>query len=94
MTTSQFEWDPNKAAKDPRRHEVSFQEAATAFEDPMYIAFVDEEHSKDEERYIAIGASKQGRLLVVAHTDRGDRIRIISARKATGKEAKSYAEAK
>jgi hypothetical protein len=92
MTTLRFEWDPNKAAKNLPRHEVSFDEAATVFDDLMFITLVDEEHSVDEERYITIGLSKPGRLLVVAHTDRDGKIRIISARKATKKEAKFYAE--
>jgi uncharacterized DUF497 family protein len=89
----QFEWDPNKAAKNVKRHRISFEEAATVFDDPMFITFVDEEHSGDEERYITIGLSKRGRLLLVAHTDHEGRIRIISARKATKKEELFYAEA-
>jgi len=93
MTTLRFEWDPNKAAKNLRRHKISFDEAAAVFTDPMFITFVDEEHSTDEERYITIGLSKHGRLLVVAHTDREGEVRIISARKAIKKEIKFYAEA-
>ncbi len=89
----QFEWDPNKAARNIEKHQVSFDEAATVFDDPMFITVVDEEHSVDEERYITIGLSKQGRLLMVAHTDREGRIRIISARKATKREEQFYAEA-
>jgi uncharacterized DUF497 family protein len=88
-----FEWDTNKAAKNIKKHQVSFDEAATVFDDPLFITFVDEEHSVEEERYITIGLSKGGRLLMVAHTDRGGRIRIISARKATKKEEQFYAEA-
>lgn len=82
-----------KAAKNVKKHQVSFEEAATVFDDPLFITFVDEEHSVDEERYITIGLSNRGRLLLVAHTDREDRIRIISARKATKKERWFYAEA-
>ena len=93
MTKPQFEWDTDKAAKNLRKHQVSFDEAATVFDDAMFITFVDEEHSEDEERYTTMGLSKRGRLLVVAHTDREGQIRIISARKATRKEAKFYAEA-
>ena len=94
MTTElQFEWDPNKAAKNVEKHQVSFEEAATVFDDPMFITFIDEEHSVDEERYITTGLSNRGRLLLVAHTDREGRIRIISARKATKKERRFYAEA-
>jgi len=87
-----FEWDPNKATKNVKGHRVSFEEAATVFDDPMFITFVDEEHSVDEERYITIGLSKRGRLLLVAHTDHEGQIRIISARKATKKEELFYAE--
>ena len=88
-----LEWNPDKAARNLRKHQVSFDEAATVFDDPMFITFVDEEHSSDEERYITIGSSNRGRLLVIAHTDREGQIRIISARKATRKEVKFYAEA-
>ncbi|MCC7352322.1 MAG: BrnT family toxin [Anaerolineae bacterium] len=90
---AQFEWDADKAARNTEKHRVSFDEAATVFNDPMFITFIDEEHSTDEERYITIGLSKPGRLLIVAHTDREGRIRIISARKATKKEERFYAEA-
>ena len=93
MTELQFEWDPNKAARNIEKHQVSFDEAATVFDDPMFITVIDEEHSIDEERYITIGLSKYGRLLLVAHTEREERIRIISARKATRKEEQFYAEA-
>ena len=65
----------------------------TVFNDPMFITFIDAEHSDDEERYITIGLSNRGKLLVIAHTERGDQIRIISARKATRKEETFYAEA-
>ena len=89
----QFEWDSNKAVKNVEKHRVSFEEAATVFGDPMFITFIDEEHSVDEERYITIGLSSRGRLLMLAHTDREGRIRIISARKAAKKEEQFYAEA-
>ena len=89
----QFEWDTNKAAKNLEKHRIAFEEAATVFDDPMFITVVDGEHSVDEERYITIGLSAQGQLLMVAHTDRGGQIRIISARKATKKEEQFYAEA-
>jgi len=88
-----FEWDANKASINLKKHNVSFEEASTVFDDPMFISFIDEEHSIDEERYISIGFSNYGRLLMVAHTDRGGVIRIISARKATKKEEYFYAEA-
>jgi len=88
-----FAWDAGKAAKNMEKHAVLFEEAATIFEDPMFIMLVDDEHSVDEERYITIGLSEHGRLLVVAHTERGDQVRIISARKASKKEEQFYAEA-
>ena len=94
MTTDrQFEWDANKAAKNLDKHRVDFAEAATVFDDPMFITVVDDEHSADEERYITLGLSAQGQLLLVAHTERASRIRIISARRATRKEELFYAEA-
>jgi len=88
-----FEWDADKAEKNFSKHEVSFDEASSVFDDPMFITFLDEEHSDDEERYITIGLSSKGRLLLVAHAERNDRIRIISARKATKNEEKFYREA-
>jgi hypothetical protein len=93
MMALQFEWDPNKAARNVEKHHVSFDEAATVFDDPVFITVIDEEHSADEERYITIGRSQRGRLLLVAHTDHEGRIRVISARKATRRERKFYAEA-
>lgn len=89
----QFEWDENKAIKNVEKHRVSFEEAATVFDDLMFVTFVDEEHSVDEERYITIGLSSRGQLLILAHTDREGQIRIISARKVTKKEELYYAEA-
>ena len=88
-----FEWDSDKATRNAKKHRVSFEEASTVFDDPMFITFIDEEHSVDEERYITIGLSNRGQLLIVAHTNRQGRIRIISARKATKKEERFYAEA-
>jgi uncharacterized DUF497 family protein len=87
-----FEWDADKANKNAEKHRVSFEEAATVFDDPMFITFIDSEHSVGEERYITIGMSRRGRLLVLAHADRKDRIRIISARRATRREEQFYAE--
>ncbi len=92
-TDQQFGWSADKAAKNRRKHRVAFEEAATVFDDPMFITVIDDEHSVDEERYITVGMSSQHRLLIVAHTDRGGRIWIISAREATKKEARFYAEA-
>jgi uncharacterized DUF497 family protein len=85
-----FEWDPRKDAVNRRKHGVSFDEAATVFEDSRVAVFFDEGHSDSEERYIALGISAKGRLLVVSHMYRGDVIRIISARKATAGEARTY----
>jgi hypothetical protein len=93
MRKPRFEWNAHKAGKNLRKHRVSFEEASTVFDDPMFISVVDEGHSEDEERYITLGLSNRGHLLAIAHTDRQGRIRIISARKATGKEARFYAEA-
>ena len=92
IVTSDFEWDPEKAEKNLLKHNVEFEEARTVFDDPIFITFLDEEHSIDEERYITIGLSNKGRLLLVAHAERNDRIRIISARKATKNEEKFYQE--
>lgn len=88
----EFEWDPSKATKNAEKHQVSFTEAATVFGDPLSITFYDPDHSDDETRYITIGLSSLGKPLMVSHTDRGDRIRIISARKATRRERKYYEE--
>jgi hypothetical protein len=88
-----FEWDPDKADKNISKHDVDFNEASSVFDDPMFISFLDEEHSIEEERYITLGLSDRGRLLLVAHAERDDRIRIISARKATKNEEKFYQEA-
>jgi len=89
----EFGWDPRKALNNMDKHGVSFEEAATVFHGSQFITVIDEEHSADEERFITIGLFSQGRLLMLAHADRGGRIRIISARKATRKKAQFYAEA-
>ena len=88
----QFEWDPKKASANLRKHRVSFDEAATAFLDDLSLTGDDPDHSVNEERYVTFGVSSAGRLLVVAHTERGDRTRIISARPATRSERKLYEE--
>ena len=88
-----FEWDPDKAEKNFRKHDVSFDEASSIFDDPLFITLLDEEYSISEERYITIGLSNKNRLLLVAHTERENRIRIISARKAMRNEEKFYEEA-
>ena len=88
----EFDWDPNKAASNLRRHNVSFGEAATVFSDPLSTTVPDPDHSLDEDRAITVGLSQRGRLLMVAHTERRDRIRIISARELTRAERAQYEE--
>ena len=89
-----FEWDPRKARINLMRHGISFDEARTVFKDAMSITVSDPLHSEDEERFILLGYSKTNKLLVVVHTERGDRIRIISSRLATKKERELYEEKK
>jgi uncharacterized DUF497 family protein len=67
-----FEWDENKAAKNLSKHQVSFDEAKTVFDDPLYIDFYDPDHSEDEDRYLIVGQSTRGRLLIVSYTERGN----------------------
>ncbi|MBN1660671.1 MAG: BrnT family toxin [Anaerolineae bacterium] len=88
----QFEWDPKKARANLSKHGVSFDEAATVFLDDLSLTGDDPDHSVSEERYVTFGISIAGHLLVVAHTERGDRTRIISARPATRSERKLYEE--
>lgn len=87
-----FEWDPAKAAENVVKHGVSFEEAATVFRDTLSVTGLDPDHSIDEERLVIFGVSTSGRLLVVAHTERGDTIRIISTRPTTSAERKIYEE--
>lgn len=87
-----FEWDNDKAADNWRKHGVAFAEAATVFDDPLSITIDDPHHSIAEQRFIIMGESVLRRLLVVVHTDRGQRIRIISARPATRAERRQYEE--
>jgi len=87
-----FEWDEEKAAANLARHGVSFEEAGTVFADPLYVDFYDPDHSSEERRYIIIGESRQGRLLLVSYTERGDVTRLISAREVTRSERESYEE--
>jgi uncharacterized DUF497 family protein len=87
-----FEWDPSKAEINLRKHGVSFTEAGTVFGDELAITIPDPDHSKSEDRFITIGWSSQRRLLMVSHTDRDNRIRIISARELTKAERKAYEE--
>ena len=87
-----FEWDPAKSRRNELKHLVSFREAVTIFADPGSITTYDPDHSADEDRFITIGESDRGRLLVVVHTDREDTIRVISARKSKRSERVAYEE--
>lgn len=86
----QFEWDPTKAARNLAKHGVSFNEASTVFGDPLAGTILDPKHSGTEPRFITIGLSTNQRLIIVAHAERGDRIRIISARRATRRERRDH----
>jgi uncharacterized protein len=88
----QFTWDQRKAPANLRKHGIGFPEAATAFADPLSLTIPDPDHSAGEARFILIGQSERRRLVVVAHVERGDLIRIISARPATRRERKTYEE--
>ena len=88
-----FEWNPRKSAINLRKHGVSFTEVGTVFGDELAITVPDPDHSDQEDRYITIGWSNLHRLLMVAHTDRSEKIRIISARELTKAEQKEYEEA-
>jgi uncharacterized protein len=88
----QFEWDPEKARINLHKHETSFDEAATVFLDDFALTGEDPDHSLDEDRFVTFGVSSAGRLLVVSHVDRDNRIRIISARPATRPERRLYEE--
>ena len=88
-----FEWDPRKAASNARKHGVSFEEAATAFGDPLSITISDPDHSEEEQRFVLLGLSHRERLLVVAHVEWEETVRIISARIATRRERRTYEEA-
>jgi uncharacterized DUF497 family protein len=87
-----FTWDPQKAAANLKKHGVDFREAATVFNDVMSMTFPDEDHSESEQRFLSLGRSARGRVLVVAHTQTEDEIRLISAREATKRERKFYEE--
>ena len=87
-----FEWDSAKAATNLRKHEVSFEEAVSVFYDLLAVTGPDPDHSEQEQRFVTFGISSAGRLLVVAHTEREEAIRIISARRATQSERRIYEE--
>jgi uncharacterized DUF497 family protein len=87
-----FEWDEAKASSNIKKHGVSFEEAATVFGDPLAAIFDDPVHSREEHREVLIGHSNRNRLLIICFTERGEAIRIISARRATKREHKEYEE--
>ena len=88
----QFEWDKSKAARNLSKHGISFEEAATVFGDPLSDTFDDPDHSTEERRFIIIGSSEKGRMLIVLHTDDGEVVRLISAREPTRGEREFYEE--
>jgi hypothetical protein len=87
-----FEWDSQKARQNTRLHGIGFDEAATVFGDPLSLTIPDPDHSDLEERFVILGHSYRGRLLVVVHSERGDTVRIISARPANAHEREAYEE--
>jgi uncharacterized DUF497 family protein len=87
-----FEWDPEKAAANLEKHDVAFEEAVTVFADPLSLTIPDPDHSEYEERLLLVGRSRAQTLLVVAHVERGERIRLISARRASRRERRDYEE--
>ena len=88
----EFEWDPEKAKANEQKHDLSFHEGATVFGDPLAITFPDPDHSGAEERYLTFGLSRLNRLVVISHTQRAEKTRIISARLMTRQERKIYEE--
>jgi len=87
-----FAWDEHKSTINKSKHGVTFDDAKTVFDDLLYVDFYDPDHSRSEHRYIVIGRSEQERLLLVSYTERGDVIRLISARRATRREQRTYEE--
>jgi uncharacterized DUF497 family protein len=87
-----FEWDAHKATANLAKHGVSFEEAATVFSDPLSLTIPDPSHSQAEDRFITLGESHFRKLLVVVHTERGDNLRVISARRASRRERNTYEE--
>lgn len=85
-----FEWDAAKADSNQKKHGVSFEEASTAFGDPLSLTIPDPDHSQEEDRFVLMGETYQRRLVVVVFTERGDRLRLISARLATRRERRTY----
>ena len=85
-----FDWDEEKAKSNLANHGISFDEATSVFDDPLFLTFADPEHSLQEQRFLIMGESARGRLLVISYTDRKDITRLISVRPATRKERKAY----
>jgi len=85
-----FEWDPEKARENEQKHGVTFPEASEVFDDDHSSSVQDPDHSTDEDRYLIFGISRQSKHLVVSYTERGDRIRLISARQMTSRERRAY----
>jgi hypothetical protein len=88
----EFEWNNNKATANLSKHCVSFDEAKTVFDDPLFVDFYDSDHSDDEHRYLIIGQSHRGRILIVSYNERRNVTRLISARVTTRRERKAYEE--
>lgn len=88
----EFEWDKGKAESNLIKHGVSFDEAKTVFDNPLYVDFYDPNHSENEDRYLIVGESARGRLLIISYTERGNQTRLISARETTKTERETYEE--
>jgi uncharacterized DUF497 family protein len=88
----EFEWDGGKARANLAKHDVSFDEAKTVFDDPLYVDFYDPDHSLEEHRYIIIGLSTEGRVLIVSYAERNNTVRLINARQVTRTERETYEE--
>lgn len=92
VISERFEWDDAKSEWNERKHGMTFPQAEQVFDDPLHATMTDARHAEVEDRYITIGETFWGKVLVVAHAERGDRIRIISARRATRSEKRNYME--
>jgi len=90
LKNMEFVWDPQKAEDNIAKHGISFSEAATAFGDPLAITYLDTDHSQDEDRYLTFGTTVNGSYVVVVHTDRSEKTRLISARRMTRRERTQY----
>jgi uncharacterized DUF497 family protein len=86
----EFEWDPQKEQANLAKHGITFSEAATVFGDPLALTYFDPDHSSDEDRYLTFGTTAQGNFVLVVHTDRGDKTRLITARRMTSRERNQY----